>query len=391
MLVLLSGYEASANALPDELFLKKINSGDDVTSCSISEDGSFFVFSMSDKSGCSSLYFTQNKNGKWDDPKPLTDLNSGFDEVSPSISHDGRLIFFSSNRPGSLKSRVDNRQSYDIYYSERKGNGWSKPAPLYGAVNTAYDELYPFISRDGRTLYFSRQIDENDDLKTVIVRAKKIDDTWGNLQTVEISKNFNADVSVYREAMYRPGAYVIARKKDNPDYRGVFFADDTLTPLYETGAADADEIFVAELNKDEIIVSSNLSGNYKFYVRNVDFAISMSYANKMSSSKKFVPKPVFFDFNSTDIDMADIPYMHQLLDFLRDNEKLKLELNGYSDGIGSHKSNIDISIKRAEKVKEFLVRFGIKQNRIKTKGFGYKKNSAYGTLQSNRRVDIIVK
>ena len=486
MLVILSWNETSANVLPDESFLKKINGDEDVTSCSITEDNSFFVFSMSDKRGYSSLYFMQYKNGEWDDPKPLNDLNSDFDDVSPYISRDGRLILFSSNRPGGLKSRVDNRQSYDIYYSERNGDGWSKPDLLFGAVNTAYDELYPSISRDGRTLYFSRLIDEDDDLRTIIVSVKKVDDSWEDIQTVEISKNFNADISVYRESMYRPGAYVIARKKDNSDYRGVFFADDSLTPLYENSAADEDEIFVTELNQNKMIVSSNLKGKYKFFIRNVNLeekkraaASNILSSNKVSlmiksdhytdkskikikvlyfaslkrdawpvrsdifssdksgmldvpiasniqrilimpgtpdmkafvyeiiigwgipavttikaepsSEKKFIPKSVYFSYNTTEIDMADIPHLHQLLYLLRDNENLKLELNGYSDGIGSYKSNIDISIKRAEKVKEYLVKSGIKQNRIKTNGFGYVKNSIYGTHQSNRRVDIIVK
>nr|AXS01268.1 ompa motb domain protein [uncultured bacterium] len=511
MLVLLSGYDVIADSLTDESFLMKINSNDDVTACSITEDKSYFVFSMSDKRGYSSLYFTQYKNGEWDDVQPLIDLNSDFDDVSPYISPDGRLILFSSNRPGGLKNRFDNRQSYDIYFSKREGKYWSTPALLFGIVNTAYDELYPFISNDGKTLYFSRLIDEDDDLKTVIIKVKKIGDSWEDIRTVEIPKNFNADILVYREAIYRPGAYVIARKKDNPDYRRMFYVDDTLTPLYENYLIDEDQIFVSELDKNKVIVSSNLNGKYKFFIRDFrDFREFNSFSNakdtkdikdakddkkavdadlkeekKLSSANKislmiksdyysdkskikikviyfasldrnswpvkseilspdpsgmidspigsniqrvlilpgtsgmkefayeltkkgglssvttikiepssgneFFIKPVYFSYNSTDIDMSDIPYLHQLLDFLRDNEHLKIDLNGYSDSIGSYRANMDISVKRAEKIKEYLVKFGIERSRIKTKGFGYLQDNVNDIPQYHRRVDIIVK
>jgi outer membrane protein OmpA-like peptidoglycan-associated protein len=110
-----------------------------------------------------------------------------------------------------------------------------------------------------------------------------------------------------------------------------------------------------------------------------------------SLEEKFIVRPIFFDFNSTDIDIADIPYLHQLLDVLRKNKRLKLYLNGYSDGVGSYSANMNISIKRAKKVKEFLVKFGIHDSRIKTTGFGHLKNRADYGPQYNRRVDFILK
>ena len=512
MLVFLSGYDLSADVLIDESFLEKINS-DNVSSCSITEDNSFFVFSKSNKKGYGSLYCTEYKNGKWDDVKALTDLNSDFDDVSPYISPDGKFILFSSNRlvssnrSGSLKNRAGNRQSYDIFYSERKGKDWwSEPVPLYGAVNTRYDELNPFISKDGGTLYFTRVIDDDDSLKTIVVKVKKVGDSWEEVQTAEISQNLNVDILAYREAKYRSGAYVIARKKDNPGLMGIFYTDNahgnTLKQICETSCMKEDEISVAELNKDKIIVASNLNGEYKFFIRDVNFTadadinvnteiigenddanikerwklasnivslkiVSDYYTDKSkikiqvlhftslqkdslpikseilssdksgmldvhidsaiqrilvipgasgmkafvyeifttrgitpdttiikvehSSEKEFIAKPIFFKFNSADIEIADIPYIHQLIDLLRADENLNLDLNGYSDGIGSYKANMELSIKRAEKVRSYLVKFGIKAHRIKAEGFGHLKSSKNDTFQYNRRVDIILK
>jgi len=436
MLILLSQYDLNANPLIDETFLKNINSDKDVTSCSITKDNSFFVFSRNDKKGYGSLYFTQYKNKKWDAVKPLTDLNSDFDDVSPYISPDGEFILFSSNRPGGLMNKFSTRQSYDMYYSERRGKDWTQPVLLYGTVNTEYDELHPFIARDGETLYFSRLIDYDNDLRTIIVKVKKVGDSWERTQTVEIAKNSNLDILMYKEAMYRSGAYIIAGEKNNRSHnKWVFYVDDangkniTLIPLFEISGMDTYEIFVAELDKNKLIVTSNSDGKYKFFIRDVDlkkyanaekiFNLEKSANNfsiekdsnlerdfnnfnlekdfnlekkvEPSSEKDFFAKPIFFSYNSTDIDVTDIPYIHELIDLLRDNKNLKLDLNGYSDGVGSYKANIEISLKRAEKIKEYIVKFGIEKSRITTNGFGYLKDRINDTPQYNRRVDIILK
>jgi outer membrane protein OmpA-like peptidoglycan-associated protein len=110
-----------------------------------------------------------------------------------------------------------------------------------------------------------------------------------------------------------------------------------------------------------------------------------------SSEKEFTARSIFFKFNSADIEIEDIPYIHQLIDHLRADERLNLELNGYSDGIGSYKINMEISVKRVERIKSYLVKFGINESRIKTTGFGHLKNKKGDTFQYNRRVEIILK
>lgn len=89
-------------------------------------------------------------NGKWGKPKPLKGkINSKFQETSFSISPDGQTIYFSSNRPGGYGG-------FDLYSTQLQANNtWGKPANLGATVNTKYDEDTPFISPDGKTLYFS--------------------------------------------------------------------------------------------------------------------------------------------------------------------------------------------------------------------------------------------
>jgi len=111
---------------------------------------------------------------------------------------------------------------------------------------------------------------------------------------------------------------------------------------------------------------------------------------EQAEKKEFIARAVYFRFNSSEIEFTDIPYLHELVEYLRKNESLKLSLEGYSDGIGSYRSNLNISRKRAEKVKEYIVRAGIKEDRITAKGSGYIQEKATDTAQYNRRVDCII-
>lgn len=76
-------------------------------------------------------------------------LNSETWDSQASVSCDGQLLFFASRRDGGYGST-------DIWMSEREADGsWAEPINLGPQINTANDEEAPFISSDGRTLYFS--------------------------------------------------------------------------------------------------------------------------------------------------------------------------------------------------------------------------------------------
>ena len=58
------------------------------------------------------------------------------------------VIIFASNRPGGYGGK-------DIYYAAQKDGLWQTAVNLGPNVNTEYDEIAPFLAKDGRTLYFS--------------------------------------------------------------------------------------------------------------------------------------------------------------------------------------------------------------------------------------------
>ncbi|MFI5203727.1 MAG: tetratricopeptide repeat protein [Flavobacteriales bacterium] len=76
-------------------------------------------------------------------------INSRFHEIAACLNGDGTEIYFASDRPGGYGG-------IDIYVIRKLGNGkWGNPQNLGPAVNTAYDEDFPNIAHDGKSLYFS--------------------------------------------------------------------------------------------------------------------------------------------------------------------------------------------------------------------------------------------
>ena len=70
-------------------------------------------------------------------------------EIAASINNDGSIIYFASNREGGIGGT-------DIYSSQKLPNGkWGLPQNLGPEINTIYDEDFPNITADGKTLYFS--------------------------------------------------------------------------------------------------------------------------------------------------------------------------------------------------------------------------------------------
>ena len=79
-------------------------------------------------------------------PEPITTAGN---EGTQSLRQDGRLMFFTACK------RPDSKGGCDIYLSRKEGRTWDVPQNLGYPVNSRYWESTPFLSLDGRTLYFS--------------------------------------------------------------------------------------------------------------------------------------------------------------------------------------------------------------------------------------------
>ena len=103
---------------------------------------------------------------------------------------------------------------------------------------------------------------------------------------------------------------------------------------------------------------------------------------------------IHFDFNKWNVKKIYYPEIKKVAEILKANPNLKIEIAGYTDNIGSDKYNLLLSQKRAEAVKNVLVKvYHINPKRIIAKGYGEKyplvPNTTPTNRALNRRVEII--
>ncbi len=103
---------------------------------------------------------------------------------------------------------------------------------------------------------------------------------------------------------------------------------------------------------------------------------------------------VLFDTGKADLNPGASRNLDQLVVFLTDHPERRVEIDGYTDNVGTDSFNLDLSQRRADTVRSVLVNRGIDSTRIVTRGygkdFGVASNVDSGGRQLNRRVEIVI-
>lgn len=139
------------------------------------------------------IYSLTYEKGEWSQLVKLkSDVNTIFIDNSACISSDKNTLYFVSDRPGGQGGK-------DIYKSIRLPNGeWALSQNLGLAINTIDDEETPFISKDGKTLYFSSKgynsMGGFDIYKSTFDES---DSTWSKPQNVGFPINSASDETGY--------------------------------------------------------------------------------------------------------------------------------------------------------------------------------------------------
>jgi OmpA-OmpF porin, OOP family len=86
--------------------------------------------------------------------------------------------------------------------------------------------------------------------------------------------------------------------------------------------------------------------------------------------------------------------LDEVVQMMQENQRIEIQLEGHTDNVGSPKANLELSEKRVEAVKKYLVSKGINKNRIKTRAFGGSQpihnQNGQQARNLNRRVEMRV-
>lgn len=118
----------------------------------VARDGTIYYMSRrEDTVGKTDIYMSRNRDGKYADAENLgPPVNSVESDQDPFIAPDGSYLIV------CLTGREDSFGRYDLYVSFPEEDGsWSEPVNLGEGVNSAESEFRPYVTADGKYLFFT--------------------------------------------------------------------------------------------------------------------------------------------------------------------------------------------------------------------------------------------
>src|SRR5712675_1598919 len=116
-----------------------------------------------------------------------------------------------------------------------------------------------------------------------------------------------------------------------------------------------------------------------------------------SGTKLRLPDDQLFEYDSDVLQSSAIGQLQKLGTLIQRNPKATFSVEGYTDSFGTFEYNLNLSQRRADSVKRYLVQaMGINAAQIQTHGYGATKfrASANGSIEEqspNRRVEVVVR
>jgi tetratricopeptide (TPR) repeat protein len=135
-----------------KIYDKSVNEKIETSGC-VNEEGNLMIFARrEDVNSTSDLYLSRKlPGGEWGIPQKLPDIvNSPYNEDSPYLSYDGKTLYFASDGLNSMGG-------YDIFKSrwDQRSNTFSKPENLGYPINSTDDDKSICVTSDNRLAYVS--------------------------------------------------------------------------------------------------------------------------------------------------------------------------------------------------------------------------------------------
>lgn len=414
------------------LLPEPLNSRNHEGACAFSADGQIMVYTAcgrADGQGSCDLYISYLNGDQWSTPVNMGNLvNTENWDSQPTISPDGSTIIFASNRP-------DNYGAEDLFMIRKNRFGdWGVPVNLGSTVNTPFSDFAPFIAADGKTLYFASDghpgFGETDIFKTTLENGEWTepinmgqplntdkDDQYftiggdgsiayfastresGNLDLFEIEVPENL----------RPKPTVIVSGIVKNAKSGVPVGAWVLVEDLETGELIATQKSNSKTGKYLVVlpagrnysVSANSEGFF-FYSQQFDVEQNAKFREikkdiplePIEKGARVVLNNIFFETGKADLKPESYIELNKAFNLLKANPRMKVEIGGHTDNVGSEDANMKLSHARAKAVMDYLLKAGISSNRLQAKGYGETNPIATNDTEEgraqNRRTEFVV-
>ncbi len=136
---------------------------------------------------------------------------------------------------------------------------------------------------------------------------------------------------------------------------------------------------------------------YAFFNTNMDMTKEVPHKmdvklEPLNAETKLTFSSIQFETNSAEIDVNSFQELGELVELMKDNPNMKVEISAHTDDVGSEAYNLRLSEKRAQAAVDYLIQNGVKSEQLVAKGFGENKpivpNDSDENRAKNRRVEL---
>ena len=322
----------------------------------------------------------------------------------PAVSPDGEWLYFVSDMPGGLGG-------FDIWRCRLYANNETGGAENLGApINTPGDEMFPTFRPNGDLYFSSNGHPGMGGLDIFIAKPTKSDisensESSDSYQLEHPGFPLNSqgdDFGMTFEGMKNQGFF----SSNRGDARGFdhiysFFNPDIIQTVkgwvyeqegYELPAA---QVYMVGNDGTNIRLSVKGDGSFEQVIKpNVDYVLMASCKGYLNHQEQLRVSPVtaseeyvlqfplydisapvlieniFYDFDKATLRPESSVALDSLVDLLKQNPHITIELSAHTDYKGSDRYNERLSQQRAESVVRYLIQHGIATDRLTPKGYG---------------------
>ena len=400
--IFMSRKDENANWMKPEHLESAINTEGDEGVISFNTTGTamYYTYAPMDsvRNAPASIYISRRSGGAWSKGERI-EINKR-DTVSvfahPAIDPSERFLYFVSDMTGGYGGK-------DIWRAAMVGNLVEYVENLGASINTAGDEMFPYLRND-TTLYFSSDghigMGGLDIYKAVYNRETK---NW-DLSNMKYPVNSFADDFGITFAGKKEQGFFSSNRNDARGYDHIYsFFDPDIKTTAEGYIVDTDDEFITNstiriVGKDgtnKKFPGKN-NGTYELDVeQNVDYVMLANAPEHLNTrmqlktvtlnkdstyfvdfiltpiNKPVVLENIFFEFDKATLLPESKEELDGLIELLDVNPNVAIELSSHTDRKGSDEYNDRLSKRRADAVMNYLINIGkINADRLTSVGKG---------------------
>ncbi len=373
---------------------------DEGTPCIFNEGRNFYFTSCiaekGRKVGCQ-IYEAQKVEGEWMNGTNLSLVPDTVSIGHPAVSDDKNKIYFSARMQGGFGGA-------DIWYVENGDEGWSRPKNMGPAINSAYDEMFPYLRNDSTFFYSSTKNPTMGGLD-IFIATKNKKSRWVSENLKPPFNSNGNDFGIYYYKNEDKGYFTSDRKGSKGEDIYFFVKPPLIFSL--TGIAkdlDTDAVldscavllfgsdgsifrdttsikenegrfdFKLKPKTDYVFVVTKdgyFNGKSRFTTDSLEFDKVFDYEIKLETFNKTFEIPnIEFEFGKWELTEPSKYVLDSIIKIMINNPYLVIELSAHTDMVGTDEANFELSQKRAKSVTDYVTSKGIPAGRLVAKGYG---------------------